>query len=211
MSIYSYKETEHNTAMKTKLPLPTAALLLAAAWFGLHPAPARAQGMPPETRNTIHALFDNHAALRRTVTPTTNGYVAVTESDDPTVARTLRRHVSQMRERLESGLGARMWDPAYAEMRRHYSDLTLTIEPTEKGLRVTMVGRTPEAAKVAQNHAQIVSKFIERGWPEHGVEHPAVNTTPASEAKPPEKAAPTQEGRRETGCGQGCRLRAIAK
>jgi hypothetical protein len=153
---------------------------------------ASAQGMPPEARDNIHRLFDQHAAVKRTVTLTATGYTALTESDDPLVAKTLREHVDQMRARLDAGMGVRRWDPAYDEIVRHYKDLELKVEPTEKGLRVVMTGKTPAAVKIAQNHAQIVSKFVAHGWSEHDVEHPAVAATAAQ----PAPAAGT--------CGQGC-------
>jgi hypothetical protein len=139
--------------------------------------PAAAQGLPQAAHDNIHKLFDNHAKVKRTVTLTETGYIAVTESDDPQIAKTLRSHVSQMQDRLDEGLFVRRWDPAYEEMVRHYKDLNLKTEATEKGLRVVMTGKTPEAIKIAQNHAQIVSKFAEKGWPEHDVKHPAVATT----------------------------------
>jgi hypothetical protein len=144
-------------------------VLLAAAGGDL-----AAQGLPQASRDNIHKLFDNHSAVTRTVTMTDTGYVALTESDDPGIAKTLRSHVAQMQERLESGLAVRRWDPAYDEMVRHYKDLDLKVEATEKGLRVVMTGKTPAAVKVAQNHAKIVSQFIARGWDEHDVRHPAV-------------------------------------
>jgi len=161
-----------------------------------------AQGMPPAAQENIHRLFDQHAAVRRTVTLTEQGYTALTESDDPVIARTLRAHVSQMRERLESGLAVRRWDPAYAEMVQHYRDLELTVEPTPKGLRIVMLGKTPAAVKIAQNHAGIVSKFVEKGWAEHDVSHPAV----ASAAVAPESPVKSDEahGAKGAGCGSGC-------
>lgn len=160
-------------------------------------ASASAQGMPPEARDNIHRLFDQHAAVKRTVTLTATGYTALTESDDPVVAKTLREHVDQMRARLDAGMGVRRWDPAYDEMVRHYKDLELKVEPTEKGLRVVMTGKTPAAVKIAQNHAQIVSKFVAHGWSEHDLEHPAVAAT----ATPPAPAAPPAAAGT---CGQGC-------
>jgi len=137
---------------------------------------AAAQGLPQAAHDNIHKLFDNHAKVKRTVTLTDTGYIAVTESDDPQIAKTLRSHVNQMQDRLDEGLGVRRWDPAYDEMVRHYKDLDLKTEATEKGLRVVMTGKTPEAVKIAQNHAQIVSKFAEKGWDEHDIKHPAVVT-----------------------------------
>jgi hypothetical protein len=168
-------------------------LLLSLLTAVLLPAtPAPAQGMPPEARDNIHRLFDRHAAIQRSVTLTATGYSAITESEDPVIAGTLRAHVDQMRARLEAGLGVRQWDPAYAEMSRHYADLDLKVEPTAKGLRVVMTGRTPAAVKVAQNHAQIVSKFAAHGWAEHDVSHPAVANTEVTPSAPSagEKCSP---------------------
>lgn len=164
---------------------------------------ASAQGLPPEARDNIHRLFDQHAAVKRTVTLTATGYTALTESDDPVVAKTLREHVGQMRARLDAGMGVRRWDPAYDEMVRHYKDLELKVEPTEKGLRVVMTGKTPAAVKIPQNHAQIVSKFVAHGWPEHDMEHPAVaaTATPSIPAVPPASPATCGQGCGNCGCG----------
>lgn len=181
--------------------MKTLPLLIGIVIAKLAVLPAAAQGLPPEAQENIHRLFDQHAAVKRTVTLTEQGYTAVTESDDPVIARTLRSHVSQMRERLESGLAVRRWDPAYAEMVEHYRDLQLTVEPTPKGLRIEMVGKTPAAVKVAQNHAGIVSKFVEQGWKEHDVSHPAV--TPVAGDKAPAQAG-ADHHREGGGCGNGC-------
>ncbi|NJM55264.1 MAG: hypothetical protein HC841_04550 [Verrucomicrobiae bacterium] len=53
--------------------------------------------------------------MKRTITLTDTGYIAVTESDDPQIAKTLRSHVNQMQDRLDEGLFVRRWDPAYEE------------------------------------------------------------------------------------------------
>jgi hypothetical protein len=166
---------------------------------------AQAQGLPQAARDNIHRLFDQHSALRRSVTITETGYTAITESDDPQLAQTLRSHVAQMRERLESGLAVRRSDPAYEEMVRHYKDLDLQVEPTPKGLRVVMTGRTPAAVKVAQNHAGIVSKFIEVGWAEHDVRHPAVASTDAARPGAPAGQPAAVAGDRVKDCPACCR------
>ena len=79
-----------------------------------------------------------------------------------------------MKSRLESGMGVRHWDPAFAEIRAHYEDMDIEIEDIEKGVRVKVEGKTPEAVKVAQNHANILSGFVERGPEEMHVEHAGV-------------------------------------
>lgn len=142
----------------------------------------RAQPMPVEARNNIHALFNQHDLISRKVDLTANGYVSVTESDDPKLVNILKSHVRQMRARLKSGKLVRRWDPAFPEMVLHYEDMKHKIEPTDKGIKVTVKGTTPEAVKVAYNHAKIVSAFAKNGWDEHDVRHAAVLTQKASDS-----------------------------
>jgi len=132
------------------------------------------RGMPPEAQAQIHALFDGHEQIRRTVTKTKDGYEAVTESDDPKVAAALKKHVQQMQARLESGLRVRRWDPAFEEYVQHYGDMTHEFLETEKGVRMTVKGRTAAAGAVARNHAAVISAFAAHGWTEHDKMHPAV-------------------------------------
>ena len=101
--------------------------------------------------------------------------MALTESDDPKLANVLRSHVKQMSARLQSGRMIRGWDPAFREMVQHYDDIAHKVEATQKGLKITVSGKTPAAIKVAQNHADIVSNFAKNGWAEHDVRHPKVS------------------------------------
>lgn len=143
-------------------------------------------GMPPELRDNIHTLFDRHSAIRRTVTPTKSGYVSVTETDEPRLASVLQSHVAQMEARLKDGLMVRRWDPAFPEYIRHYGDMDVKVESVAKGVRVTVRGRTPEAVKVAQNHARVIDDFVAHGWQAHDRSHPAAlagGARPGSEAK----------------------------
>lgn len=130
--------------------------------------------MPAAARTNIHTLFENHSKLTRTVSKTTNGYVATTESEDPKVAEALRTHVQQMSSRLESGLMVRRWDPAFAEYAANYKDIEHKFEKTTKGVRMTVTGKTPKAIAVAQNHAAVVSEFVKDGWLAHDRTHPPV-------------------------------------
>lgn len=153
---------------KTITVLSASLLLICSARQG------HAQGMPAEARANIHALFGQHTNISRSVTMTKDGYVAVTESKDPQLAKILREHVSQMRKRLQSGRMLRGWDPAFREMVEHYDDITHRVETTTNGLKITVKGKTPAAIQVARNHAKIVSQFAKNGWDEHDVRHPRV-------------------------------------
>lgn len=146
-------------------------LVATVAWCSLQ---AFGQGMPAEARENIHALLNNHTSITRSVTLTDDGYVSKTESNDTTIARTLREHVAQMESRLASGLMVRRWDPAFAEYVRHYDQMQHTMSPTPAGLTMTVRGTTPEAVTVAQNHAEIVTDFVTNGWEGHNRTHPAV-------------------------------------
>ena len=164
-------------------PLTVMAALMGTMAFST--SPVQAQGMPPENRKNIHALFSNHDKVTRTVEKTDKGYVATTESDDPQVVAALREHVKQMSSRLESGLMVRRWDPAFAEYVAHYQDIKHKFEKTKKGVRMTVTGKTPEAVKVAQNHAAVISEFVKDGWSAHDRNHPAVAETKEPTAAPP--------------------------
>lgn len=152
---------------------------------------ASAQGLPPEARENIHTLFEQHTNVTRKVTMTKDGYEAVTESNDPKLAKILREHVRQMSERFESGRMVRGWDPAFRELRDHYDDISHHVKATENGLKIVVKGKTPEAIQVAQNHADIVSRFAAHGWDEHDVRHPRAlggDLKDSAKVEPPEVA-----------------------
>jgi hypothetical protein len=132
------------------------------------------RGLPADFREVIHTLFAEHEQVKREVKVTPDGYEAETTSADAEVVTLLQTHVGQMKSRLESGMGVRHWDPAFAEIRAHYEDMDIEIEDIEKGVRVKVKGKTPEAVEVAQNHAKILSGFVERGPEEMHVEHAGV-------------------------------------
>lgn len=180
--------------MKTSSSFLLAGVLAASAALA---TTATAQGMPPEARQNIHLLFNQHAAVTRTVTMTKDGYVSLTESENPKVAAALKEHVRQMEARLKSGLMVRRHDPAFVEFAKHYDDISHAMEPTENGLKMTVTGKTPAAIKVAQNHANVVTDFATNGWEAHDRDHAAVlksGAEPASTAKelsgPAKKSAP---------------------
>lgn len=168
------------------------------------PASALGQGMPAESKESIHRLFDGHKSIKRDLKMTEKGYEAVTESDDANVARAIKKHVAQMSERLESGLMVRRWDPAFAEYVAHYADIKHEFKPTKKGIRVAVTGKTPAAIKAAQNHAKVLADFVSKGWEAHDELHPAAltGTTDASVGGPPaaKRACCLGEGESQKAC-----------
>ena len=165
----------------------TAALLVGAAittW---------GQGMPHESREAIHRLFNGHKEIRRDFKMTNRGYEAVTESDNPEIARAIKKHVSQMADRLKSGLMVRRWDPAFEEYVRHYDDIEHVFQPTRKGMKVIVTGKTADAVKVARNHAKVLAGFVADGWKAHDRRH-------AVALKPDEADTASYGGRGGRGC-----------
>lgn len=128
-------------------------------------------GMPDEFRDVIHGLFAAHEGIERKVEMTETGYRATTTSADPALAEKLQEHVAQMKGRLDTGKGVRRWDPAFEEFRRHYEEIETRIEPVDGGVVVEVRGTTPDAIAVAQNHARIVTGFVEKGEARHHATH----------------------------------------
>ena len=114
-------------------------------------------------QEAIHKLFDNHEKIKRTVEMTESGYKAKTVSDDSEIAKTLQKHVKEMRERLGAGMMIRRWDPAFAELVEHYKDIDHEFKEVDGGVEMVAKGKTPEAIQVVQNHAKIVSRFAKLG------------------------------------------------
>jgi len=191
--------------MKTIRFLSALAVAGAACTLVFTPLPASAQGMPPALRENIHTLFNRHDAVRRTVTLTDDGYVSVTESDDPKLVKVLREHVSQMEARMQDGGMVRRWDPAFPEFVRHYPDMIVRTEETKSGIRVTVRGKTASAVKVAQNHAQVVSDFASKGWEAHDRSHPAVLTLGAASPAKVESTPPPASEKADVAGPAACR------
>jgi len=123
-------------------------------------------------RSTFHFLLENHKAIKRTVKKLDNGIETVTESEKPEVAKKIQEHVPAMYERLKSGKGVRYWDPLFAEVFKHGKKMKMTIANTEKGVKVTETSDEAEVVKIIQAHAEVVSKFVEKGFDEAHKAHP---------------------------------------
>ena len=56
----------------------------------------------------------------------------------------------------------------------HYDEMEHRYEPTDKGMKATVTGKTALGIKIARNHAKAVSDFAAHGWLAHDRAHPAV-------------------------------------
>ncbi len=123
-------------------------------------------------RDTFHFLLENHKAIKRTVKKLDNGVETVTESENAEVVKKIQEHVPAMYERLKSGKGVRYWDPLFAEAFKHGKKMKMTIENTKTGVKVVETSDEAEVVKIIQAHAEVVSKFVEKGFEEAHKEHP---------------------------------------
>lgn len=162
--------------------------------FILMPAELAAQGRGrgPDARTradqaVFHYLLEHHKEIRRSVTKTANGVETLTESDNPEVAARIQEHVAAMKVRVEEGRGLRFWDELFAAIFRNYKKIEMTVEKTEKGVRVTETSTDPYGVLLIQAHAEVVSGFVARGFAESSQNHPVPEadkqeSTPAKSA-----------------------------
>ena len=143
------------------------------------PKPPGKGGKDPDhtnDRDVFHFLLENHKAIKRTVKKLDTGVETVTESDKPDVAKKIQEHVPAMYERLKKNRPVRMWDPLFVELFKNAKKVTMKVEKTEKGVRVTETSKDAAVVKLIQAHAEAVSKFVEKGFEEAHREHSVPGT-----------------------------------
>jgi hypothetical protein len=116
-------------------------------------------------RSDIHALLFNHDRIRRTVTNLPDGIRTVTESDDPQIAETIKKHVTEMGKRVEEGRdpGLPIESAALHSIFRDKDKIKSTYEETEKGIIVVQTSTDANAVNALQNHAAEVTDLAKRG------------------------------------------------
>lgn len=118
-----------------------------------------------DERRDIHGLLFNHDRVKRTVTNLPDGIRTVTESDDPEVAATIKKHVTDMGKRVEEGRdpGLPIESPALHSIFRDKDKIKTTYETTEKGIVVVQTSTDATAVRVLQDHAAEVTDLAQRG------------------------------------------------
>jgi len=113
----------------------------------------------------IHALFDSHEAIRRTVTNLPDGIRTLTESDDPKVAETIKRHVADMLTRVaqKRDPGLPIESPALRAIFENYDKIETDVETTETGVIVTQTSADAATVALLQTHAGEVTAFVKDG------------------------------------------------
>jgi hypothetical protein len=144
--------------------------------------PARGPGRMADMaadRDVFHFLLENHKDITRTVKNRDDGVETVTESGKKEVAAKIQEHAAAMHKRVKDGNGIRLRDPLFAEIFKHYDKVEMTVEKTDKGVKVTETSKDKEVVKLIQAHAEVVSKFVKDGFDEAHKNHPV----PAKEEK----------------------------
>lgn len=116
-------------------------------------------------RSDLHDLFANHDQIKRTVTNLPDGIRTATESDDPQVAATIKKHVAEMGKRVQEGRdpGLPIESSALHAIFRDKDKINTTYEATEKGIIVVQKSADAAAVKALQDHAAEVTDLANRG------------------------------------------------
>lgn len=139
-------------------------------------------GNQPQDMKTIHALFDDHKKITRTIKNIPNGVETITESDDPKVKALIVEHSWAMKARLEKKQPIRQWDPLFAELFNHSDKIKMELTNTAKGVKVTETSADPYVVKLIQSHAAGVSEFVKEGGSIMHKEHPLPDAPKKEEA-----------------------------
>lgn len=157
----------------------------ASADMATEPRPGRGRrmGPGPEMRadqEVFHFLLDHHAEIRRSVKRLDNGVETLTESDNKEVATKIQEHAVSMHRRIKDGRGLRFWDELFVAIFQKHASIKMTVEKTEKGVKVVETSDDKAVVILIQAHAEVVSQFVAHGFDEAHKNHPAPAVEPAA-------------------------------
>lgn len=114
---------------------------------------------------TIHSMFDDRDKIRRIVKLLPDGAEAVTESDDPKIAALIQDHVPNVENRVleNEPLPPMTFHPVFTGLIKNADKYSLHYEDTDKGVKVTYQSDDPYVVMLVQEHAKLVSRFIQNG------------------------------------------------
>lgn len=137
---------------------------------------AQGPGMGQAQRDdmkVIHSLLGQNTKVIRKVVNLKDGVSTLTESKDPKVAKLIQQHAFAMQSRIKSGRPIRIWDPLFAELFQNYKKISMKVESTPLGVRVTETSTDPYTVTLIQWHAEGVNGFVKDGMAGMHKEHPA--------------------------------------
>jgi len=154
---------------------------------GTEHRPGRRRGMGrgpgPEMRadqDVFHFLLEHHSEVRRKVKRLDNGVETLTESDNKQVAIKIQEHVASMHQRIKDGRGLRFWDELFVAIFQKHAGIRMTVEKTEKGVRVQETSEDRAVVALIQAHAEVVSQFVAKGFDEAHKNHAVPAAAPAA-------------------------------
>jgi len=76
----------------------------------------------------------------------------------------IRKHVRDMKQRVEAGHGMRWWDPTFVELFKHHDKIEMQIEDIEGGAMVRETSSDADVTLLIRQHAiRGVSEFVADG------------------------------------------------
>ena len=131
-------------------------------------------------QDVFHFLLDHHAEIRRSVKRLDNGVETLTESDNKDVAVKIQEHAASMHGRVKEGRGLRFWDELFVAIFKKNDQIWMTVEKTEKGVKVVETSDDKAVVMLILAHADVVSQFVAHGFDEAHKNHPVPATAPAA-------------------------------
>jgi hypothetical protein len=115
---------------------------------------------------TLLTLLDYRKYIRRQVTKLSSGVETVTESGNAALAAKIQEHAEATKRRLEEGKPLLGRDPLFVALARNAPKIRMTVERTEKGVRVIETSDDPYVVKLIQAEARAVGLLLKNGRPE---------------------------------------------
>lgn len=120
----------------------------------------------------IATLLDGHLSIQRQVTILSNGFSAITISDDTDIAKTLQVHVSDMKARFASGRAIRSWDKVYALLFAYRDQIDINYTMLTNGVSSLVTTENADLVELLHAHAHAVSGFAAEGRAVSGNSYP---------------------------------------
>jgi hypothetical protein len=113
-----------------------------------------------------HELLERHDELERITQKTEEGIEVVTRvtSGREALVKILQDHAVGMKKRFDGARAVRSWDPLFVELFDRRSDIKLTWEMLEDGIKVRLTSEDPEVRDLIARHDETLHAFVKHGF-----------------------------------------------
>jgi len=113
-----------------------------------------------------HELLERHNELERMTKRTGNGIETLTRvtSGAPELIKILQEHAVGMKKRFDGGRAVRSWDPLFVELFDRRSDIDITWEMLDDGIKVRLTSEDHEVRDLIHRHDETLHAFIKHGF-----------------------------------------------